>query len=307
MSFAAAAQDYPTKPIRIVVPVAAGGLTDILAREIGARLSTRLNQAVVIENKAGAGGIIGMEFAAKLPADGYNLLMAYPGPVVVNPWIYRNLPYDPAKDFVPVHLLASYAVVLAVNSTFPAKTVREFIDHVKANPGKINYGSAGNATLANLTMELFKRSAGIDLVHVPYKGAAPAMNDLVAGHTAAVFDSVALVRPQVEAGRIRALGISSRQRSSAMPDVPPIAESGVPDFEALGWYGIMAPKGVPAPIIARLSRELSAILKEPDVRAKLQSQALEVIDGDPVRFATFLAEERDRWQRVVKDAGIKAD
>ena len=306
-SAAAAAEDYPSRLIRIVVPVAPGGLTDILAREIGHQLSLRLKQPVIIENKAGAGGILGMGYAAHLPADGYNLLMAYPGPVVVNPWIYKDMPYDPSRDFVPVHLLASYAMVLAVNSEVPAKTLKEFIAYAKAKPGGVDYGSAGNATSAHLTMELFKRSAGVDLVHIPYRGAALAMTDLLAGRVAAVFDSIALVRPQVAEGKIRALGISSKQRSEIMPDVPTIIEAGVPGFEAVGWYGIMAPTGTPQPIVDLLSRELSAVLKEPAVREKFKDQALDVMDAGPAAFKDLLSTERDKWQRVVTEAKITAD
>jgi len=303
----AVAQDYPSKPTRMIVPVAAAGMTDIVARMFGQKLQERLGQPVLIENKAGAGGNIGTEFVARSAADGYTLLYAYPGPLVVNPSLYKNLGYDPLRDFVPVSLLVSYSMVLAVNSGIPAKNVAELISVAKRSPQPLTYGSAGNATTSHLIMELFRREAGIDMLHIPYKGAAPAMTDLIGGQLAAMVDSLTLVMPQHQAGRIRAIAITSKERSPAAPDLPTVAESGIKDFEVLGWQGVLVPTGTPRPVIDRLSREFAVIVNDPAVKKELASRGLDPAYRDTNGFAQMIRSELGIWRRVVTESNIKAD
>jgi tripartite-type tricarboxylate transporter receptor subunit TctC len=301
---ARAQEDYPSRPIRFIVPVAAGGLTDILTRVIGERLQERLGQPVVVDNKAGAGGIIGMEAAARAASDGYTLAMSYIGVAAVNPSLYKNLPYDPIRDFVPVSLVANFPMVLMVHPGVPVNSVSEFVSLLKAKPGELNYGSAGNATTSHLAMELFLRETGTKMVHVPYKGAAPAMTDLLAGRLAASFDSLTLALPQVKAGKIRALGIASRQPSALAPEIPTIAEEDVPGFEVTGWYGVLAPRGTPKPIVDKLSKEFAAIVNEPEMRAQLASRGIEPVGTDSDAFSQLLREETEKWRRVVNEADI---
>jgi len=300
-------QDYPTRSIRIVVPVAAGGLTDILTRVLAQRLSQVVGQAVVVDNKPGAGGIIGMENAAKSPSDGYTLVMSYIGVAAVNPWLYKNLSYDPLRDFVPVSLVAAFPMVLAVNPSVPANNVEEFVALLKRKPGELNYGSAGNATTSHLAMELFLRDTGTRMTHVPYKGAAPAMNDLLAGNVSAVFDSLTLVLPQLLAGKLKALGIASREKSPLAPALPTIGSSGVPGFEVTGWYGVLAPRGTPEEIVNKLALEFQRIVTEPAMRTQLASRGIEPIGQGSVAFGKLLREENDKWRRIVTEAKIQAD
>ena len=301
------AQEYPSRPTRMIVPVAAAGMTDIVARMFGQKLQERLGQPVLIENKPGAGGNIGTEFVARAAPDGYTLLYAYPGPLVVNPSLYKNLGYDPLRDFVPVSLLVSYSMVLAVNSGIPAKTVAELIAVAKRSPQPLTYGSAGNATTSHLIMELFRREAGIEMLHIPYKGSAPAMTDLIGGQLSAMVDALTLVMPQHQAGRIRAIAITSKERSPAAPDVPTVAESGIKDFEVLGWQGVLAPTGTPRPVIDRLSREFAVIVNDPGVRKDLASRGLDPAYRDTNGFAQMIRSELGIWRRVVTESNIKAD
>ena len=305
---AAHAQDnYPSRPIRLVVPVAASGMTDIVARLLAQKLSERIGQPVIVDNRVGAGGNIGTEAVARAAPDGYTLLMAYPGPLVVNPSLYRNLGYDPVRDFAPVSLLASYPMALAVHPSLPVKNVAELVTLAKRSPKTLNYGSAGNATTSHLTMELFRREAGVEMVHVPYKGAAPALTDLIAGQLQLVFDSLTLIMPQHQNGRVRALAVTSKERSRAYPDLPTVAESGLKDFEVIGWYGILAPAGTPRPIVERLSREFTAVVNDPAVNKELTSRGLEPIGRDAAAFANLIRNERTVWHRVVTDSNIKVD
>ena len=299
--------DYPSKPVRFVVPVAAGGLTDILTRMLAQRLQQRLGQPVPVDNKPGAGGIIGMENAARSPADGYTLVMSYIGVAAVNPWIYPNLSYNPIKDFEPISFVANFPMVLAVHPSVPANSVQEFVALLKRQPGALNYGSAGNATTSHLAMALFLRETGTTANHIPYKGAAPAMNDLLAGQISAVFDSLTLVLPQIRSGRLRALGIASSQRTSLAPDLPTISESGVSGFEVTGWYGVLAPAGVPKAIIDRLSREFRNIVADPEMRREMASRGIEATGSDTAAFGKLLRDENEKWRKVVLEANIKAD
>ena len=303
----ALAQEYPSKPTRVIVPVAAAGMTDIVARMFGQKLQERLGQPVLIENKPGAGGNIGTEFVARAAPDGYTLLYAYPGPLVVNPSLYKNLGYDPLRDFVPVSLLVSYSMVLAVNPGIPAKTVAELIAVAKKSPQPLTYGSAGNATTSHLIMELFRREAGIQMLHIPYKGAAPAMTDLIGGQLSAMVDALTLVMPQHQAGRIRAIAITSKERSPAAPDLPTVAESGIKDFEVLGWQGVLVPTGTPRPVIDRLSREFAVFVNDPAVKKDLASRGLDPAYKDTNGFAQMIRSELGIWRRVVTESNIKAD
>jgi tripartite-type tricarboxylate transporter receptor subunit TctC len=301
------AQEFPSKSIRLVAPIAASGMTDIVARQMAQKLQERLGVPVVVDNKPGAGGNIGVEAVVRAAPDGYTLLLAFPGPIVVNPSLYKNLTYDPVRDLAPVSLLTSYPLLLAVNAQVPAQTLAEFIALAKQKTGGLSYGSAGNASTAHLAMELFMRQAGIQMVHVPYKGAAPAMTDLIGGRLAVVFDSMTLVMPQVEAGKIRALAISSKVRSPAAPDLPTVAESGLSNFVVEGWYGVLAPAGTPAVIVNRLSKEFTAIVNDSEVRKDFLKRGLEPLGKDAAFFGQVIKDERLMWHRVVTESNIKID
>ncbi len=301
------AQDFPSKSIRLVAPIAASGMTDIVARQMAQKLQERLGVPVVVDNKPGAGGNIGVEAVVRAAPDGYTLLLAFPGPIVVNPSLYKNLTYDPVRDLAPVSLLTSYPLLLAVNAQVPAKTLAEFIALAKQKTGGLSYGSAGNASTAHLAMELLMRQADIQMVHVPYKGAAPAMTDLIGGRLAVVFDSMTLVMPQVEAGKIRALAISSKVRSPAAPDLPTVAESGLSNFVVEGWYGVLAPTGTPDAIVNRLSKEFTAIVNDSEVKKDFLKRGLEPLGKDAAFFGQVIKAERLMWHRVVTDSNIKID
>ena len=301
------AQEFPAKPIRLVVPIAASGMTDLVARQMAQKLQERLGVSVLVENKPGAGGNIGVEAVVRAAPDGSTLLFSFPGPIVVNPSLQRNLSYDPVRDLVPVSLLASYPLVLAVNAELPVKTLAEFIRLAKNKDGSLSYGSAGNASTAHLAMELLSKQAGIQMVHVPYKGAAPAMTDLIGGRLAAVFDSMTLVMPQVESGKVRALAISSKVRSSAAPNLPTVSEGGLTNFSVEGWFGIFAPTGTPTVIVNRLSKEFSAIVGEGQIQQDFSKRGLEPLGKDAASFSTLVREESAVWQRVVTESQIKID
>jgi tripartite-type tricarboxylate transporter receptor subunit TctC len=301
------AQEYPARPVRLIVPVAAAGMTDIMARIFGRKLQERLGQPVLVENKAGAGGNIGTEFVVRAAPDGYTLLYAYPGPIVVSPSIYKNLGYDPVRDLAPVSMLVSYSMLIAVHPDVAARNVGEFVALAKRSPQPLTYGSAGNTTTSHLIMELFRREAGIQMLHIPYRGAAPAMTDLISGRLAAMADSLTLIMPQHQAGRIRAIAITSKERSPAAPDIPTVSESGFKDFEVIGWQGILAPAGTPRPIIERLAREFAAIVNEPEIRKEFASRGLDPAYRDPASFAQWIRAELATWRRVVTESNIKAD
>jgi len=305
--FGAQAQDYPNRPIKFIAPIAAGGLTDTFTRVLANRLSDRLGQPVVVDNRAGGGGIIGMIAAAKSPADGYNLVMVYQGVASVNPVLIPNLAYDTLRDFVPVAQVGGFPVVLVVNPMLPAKTIQEFLALARSKPGSLSYGSAGNGSTAHLTMELFKRRADLRIVHIPYRGEAPALNDLMAGQTDVVFTSLTSVLPFLGSDRIRVLGIATSTRSVLAPTLPTIAESGVPGFQSGGWYGVLAPAGTPVAVVERLNKELRAFLTEPEVKAKHASQGVEVIVSSPEALGKWIADDTAMWRKVISEAGIKAD
>ena len=304
----AAAQNYPEKPIRFIVPYAAGGTTDLLSRAIAQKLSEAVGQAVIPDNRPGAGGNLGAEIVAKSPPDGYTMLMAPVSPMAINVTLYGSkMTFDPEKDFAPVTLVAKVPLVLVVHPSVPVKTLAELIALAKAKPGQLNYGSAGNGSSNHLVGEMFKTAAGIDLVHIPYRGGGPGMMALVAGQIDLLVGQVPTVTPMVNAGRLRAIAVSGSKRSPALPEVPTMSESGLPGFDATAWYSIVVPAGTPKPIISRLNAELVKILKSPDIRDRLISEGADVETSTPEELADFVRAEIPKWAKAVKDSGSKLD
>ena len=300
------AQAYPSRqPVRIVVGFPPGGATDIMARLMGDWLTERLGQQFLVENKPGASGNIGIEIVAKAPADGYTLLTVVT-PVAINPALFSNLPFDFMRDIAPVIYLARLAYVVVVNPSVPATTLPELIAYAKANPGKINYGSAGAGTPQNITCELFKMMSGVNLVHVPYKGGAPAVADLIAGHVQVVFAPVSEAIPHIKAGKLRALAVTPAKRLDVFPDVPSVGEF-LPGYEATGFAGIGAPKATPAAIIDMLNKELNAGLASPKIKARIEELGGTVVGGTPAEFGKIISDATEKWAKVIKFAGIKAE
>jgi tripartite-type tricarboxylate transporter receptor subunit TctC len=307
LSGAARADDYPSHAVRIVVPFPAGGSNDIIARILAQKLSERTGQQFVVENRGGAGGNIGADAVAKSSPDGYTLLVTAPPPLTTNAALYRSLPFDPARDFAPVALLATVPIVLMVNPSLPVKNVQELVALAKAQPGKLNFGSSGIGATNHLAGELLKRMTGIDIVHVPYKGAAPAMNDLIAGHIPMMFDNMPAVLPQVQGGSVRAIAVAGAQRASALPDVPTVAEQGIAGFEAFAWFGMVAPASTPASVLGTLQREVATILKMPDAQkrfAELGADPGTVVGAD---FGKFLTEDSAKWTKIIQASGATAE
>ena len=300
------AQPYPSHPVRMVVPFAPGGATDIIGRLVAQKLADRLGQSVVVENKPGAGTTIGNAEVAKAKPDGYTFLFA-PTPFVISQVVYPTLPYDPQKDFAPVSLLAVSPFILVVNAAFPAKTTSELVAIAKAKPGTVSFASAGNGTVPHLAGELFKLRAGVDIVHVPYKGGGPAIVDLVSGQVPMMFATPIEVSAHVQSGRLRVLGTTSLARLAAMPDVPTLSESGYPDFEVLSFFGVLAPAGTPPEIVDRVAADLAAVMELPEVRDRFAQQSAEARVLGPAAFSAFLARERDKWADIVKRSGAKVD
>jgi len=303
----AAAQPYPTKPIRLVVPFPAGGTTDILAREVGQRLSLSLGQPVVIDNRPGAAGNIGSELVAKSAPDGYTLLMATVGTHAINPNLYARMPYDHVKDFAPVVLVAGVPNVLEVTPSLPVNSVADLIKLAKEKPGQINFASSGSGTSIHLSGELFKTMAGVNMTHVPYKGSAAAITDLIGGQVQVMFDNLPSSLPQIKAGKLRAIAVTSAQRAPALPDTPTIAESGLPGFEATSWFGVVAPAGTPPTVIARINADVNQWLQSPEAKEKLLAQGAVAAGGSPEQFAAYIHAETEKWARVVKASGAKVD
>lgn len=302
-----AAQDYPTKPIRLVVPFTPGGSTDILARLIGIKLYESFGQQVIIDNRPGAGGNIGVDLVAKSAPDGYTLVMGHIGTFAVNPTLYTKLPYDPIKDFQPITLLAKIPNMLAVNPSLPAKSVKELIAMAKAKPGALNYGSGGNGSAAHLATEYFKLLAKVDIVHIPYRGTAPAVTDLIAGQVSMMITGVPPLLQQVKAGKLRALGVATAQRLALLPELPTIAEAGVPGYEATQWYGILVPAKTPPAIVAKLNAEIVKALQRPEVKERLAADAAVPVGNKPEEFGAYIKAEIARWRPVVKASGAKPD
>ncbi|HEY1328770.1 MAG TPA: tripartite tricarboxylate transporter substrate binding protein [Casimicrobiaceae bacterium] len=298
---------YPEHPIRIIVPFPPGGPTDVLARLVGDQLSQSLGQAFVIENKPGAGGNIGMELGAKAAPDGYTLILAPVGNLTVSPYIYSKLPYDPQHDFAPVTVLAAVPNILVVNAGVPARSVRELIALAKAKPGTLNFASPGNGSGAHLAGELLKRMAGVDLVHVPYNGVAPAMNAVLAGDVQMFFAQTSAALPHLKSGRVVALGVASLRRIDAAPDLPTLAESGLPGFDVTSWYSLVAPAGTPPDRIARVQSAVARAFAKPEVREKIAGLGAEPVADTPAEFAALLQSESARWRALAREANIHVD
>jgi tripartite-type tricarboxylate transporter receptor subunit TctC len=306
MAQPSAPADWPSRPVRIVSPFPPGGAADLIARAIAEELTAPLRQPVVVENRTGAGGSVGTEFAARSAPDGYTLVMASTGPFAINPALFR-LSFDPSRDFTPVGMIATVPSVFVVHPAVPARTLQELLALARAQPGRLAYASGGNGTAQHLFGELLKQMAQVDIQHVPYRGGGPAMTDTIAGRVQILCDTVPLALPHIRDGRVRALAVTTAQRHPALPDVPSVAEAGVAGYEALGWYGIAAPAGTPAPIVERLNREINAALGRPAFRDKLAGQGADPAPGSPADFAAVIERDRARWTKVIRDGGIRAD
>jgi tripartite-type tricarboxylate transporter receptor subunit TctC len=302
----AAAQAYPSKPLRMVVTFAAGGGADFVARAIAPKLGEALGQPVLVDNRPGANGALGADLVAKAAPDGYTLLLGAAGTMVVAPHLGANMPFDPAKDLAPASLVAISPFVVTLNPSVQANSVRELIALAKAKPGKINYGTSGTGGSPQLATELFKSMAGVNMVHVPYKGLAPALTDLIGGQIQVVFADVGLVKGHIAGGKLKGLAVTSGARTSAMADLPTVAEAGVPGYAAGTWYGIFAPAGTPADIVSRLSAEIRKLLALADIKAAFVAQGVDPAGDTPEQFAAFMREESAKWGMVIRDAGIKA-
>ena len=300
-------QAYPAKPIRLIVPFPPGGGVDGVARIAFQRLSELLGQQIVIDNRGGSVGMIAAAMAARAVPDGYTLFFGVTATQAITPHYYRTLPYDPVKDFAPVNLIAGAGYILVVHPSLAATTVKEFVALARAKPGALNFSSAGNGSTLHLTAELFRSMAGIDMVHVPYKGAAPALSDLLSGQIQLTFNPASVVLPHIKSARLRGLGVTSARRSPLAPELPTIAEAGVPGYEASGWYGVLAPARTPPAVIARLNRELTAVVGEKDVKDRFTATGVEPIGTTPEQFAAFIRSEYLKWGKVVRSAGVKVD
>jgi len=302
-----AAQNYPQKPIRMIVPFTPGGSTDILARSIGQELSKAWGQSVIIENIAGAGGSIGADKAAKSPADGYTLLMGHIGTLAVNPSLYPKLPYNPIKDFAPVAWVARVPNVLVVNPNVPAKSVQELVALAKSKPGQLSYGSGGNGSAANLATEYFKMQTETAILHIPYRGTAPAVTDLMGGQIQMLFTGAPAVMGQVKNGQLRALAVSSPKRLDALPDLPTVAEAGYKNFEADQWYGVVAPAGTPRDIVLKLNQQINVALNSAELKKRLTTEGAVATPETPEAFGKLIAQEIERWRPVITSGRVKAD
>jgi len=303
----ALAQAYPTKPVTIIVPFAAGGTTDILARIIGQALTAELGQSVVVDNRAGAGGNIGGQAAAKATPDGHTLFMGTVGTHAINASLYKKMPFDPVKDFAPLTRVANVPNLLVANPAQPYKSVKDLIAYAKANPGKVNFGSSGNGSSIHLSGELFKSLAKVDMQHVPYKGSAPAVTDLLGNQIGIMFDNMPSAIQHVRSGKLVPLAVTTAKRSPELPNVPTIAEAGVPGYEATSWFGMFAPAGTPAPVLAKLNAAIVKVLAQPDVKKKINEQGAEVYSETPEQFAAFIQAESVKWGKVVKESGASLD
>jgi tripartite-type tricarboxylate transporter receptor subunit TctC len=303
----ASAQTWPDRPLKFVVAAPAGSSIDVLARIIGDRLKDRLGQPIVVDNRPAAGGTAATDFVAKSPPDGYTMVMSFNGPLAFGPHLYSKLPYDPQKDLAPVIITSSQPNVLAVTVALPANSVKELVAYAKANPGKLNFASVGNGSSSHLTMELLKATAGIDIVHVPFNGSPPAVTATVQGETQMLFAVMQPLQAQIQAGRLRALAVTTATRFALLPDLPTVAEAGFPGFEALAWNGVLVPAATPRPIVQRLNTEINAILKDPAVKSSLNAQGFELVGGTPEDFANLIRSESEKWAPVIKKTGAKID
>jgi tripartite-type tricarboxylate transporter receptor subunit TctC len=302
----AAAQSWPDKPIRFVMTAPAGSSIDVLGRTIADKLRDRLGQPVIVENKPAAGGTVAVAEVAKAAPDGYTMVLGFNGPLAFGP-LLQKLPYDVAKDLAPVIITSSQPNVLAVNAALPVKTLAELVAYAKANPGKLNYASVGNGSSSHLNMELLKSVAGIDAVHVPFNGSPPAVTATVQGETQMMFAVMQPLQPQIQAGKLRAIAVTTAKRFPLLPELPAIAESGYPGFEALAWNGVMVPAATPRPIVTRLNAEIDAILKQPDVVQKMNAAGFQLVGGAPEDLSALIRSETERWTPVIRRLGLKID
>lgn len=304
---AAQAQSYPSKPIRLIVPFPPGGGNDVIARVIAQKLTERLGQQVVVDNRAGANGIVGLQALMQSPPDGYTLAVGAAGPLAVNPSLYDKLPYDPLKDFSPITNMVNYPLLLVVHPSVPAKTTQDLVNLAKAKPKQLYFASPGSGNSGHLAGELLNSMANVQTVHVPYKGQGPALSDLISGQVQMLYSSIPSVLPQVKSGQLNALAVGSAKRVPSLPDIPTISESGVPGYEAYSWVGMLAPAKTPKDIVNRLNREIVDILKQKDVSEKLNQQGALPVGDSPEQFAAYIKAEIDKWGAVVRAANIKAD
>ena len=305
LSTAVAAQDYPTKPVRLVIPFPPGGSNDIVGRLVATQLGERLGKQVVVENRGGAGGVVGTEMVAKSPPDGYTLLLISLAHAV-NPWLYK-LSYDPIKSFAPVGMLGSGPNIVTVHPDLPVNSIKELVALAKQKPGELQYASAGVGSFQHLGGELFKLMAGVDIMHVPFKGGGPAMIDVMGGHTKILFSSLVQTTPHVRSGKLKALATGGAKRSPVFPDLPTVAEAGVPGYEAVNWWGILAPAGTPGAIADKLNKEIAAALKSPEVQKQFETEGAEIITMSPAEFGKFVETEMTKWERVVKEGNIRPE
>ena len=304
-SATAYAQSYPSKPIRMVVPFAAGGPTDVYARSVGQELSRILGQPVIVDNKPGAGGNLGADFVAKSAPDGYNIVLGAVGAFAVNMTLYPKMPYDVLRDFAPVSLIAIVPMMLVVNPALPVKTPRDLVELAKARPGQLTYGSAGNGTSVHMSTEMFKALTGIDMVHVPYKGVAPAMTDLIGGQLQLMFSDATSAIPHAKSGKVRPVAVT--KRIEVMPEIPTFAELGYAGYDPTVWYGVFAPAGTPRDIVVKLNGAIAKALQAPEVRERLISQGANPVSNSPEEFTAFVRDEIARWGKVVKASGARVD
>lgn len=300
-----AQQGYPNRPVRLIVPYPPGGPTDLIGRVVADLLTRRLEQQVIVDNRGGAATVIGAEIAARAPTDGYTLLVATITTLAVTPALQKKLPYDPERDFAPISMLATQPYLLAVTNSLPAPSVKQLVAHAKANPGKLSFGSAGVGAGAHLAGEMLKHMAGISVVHVPYKGTGPAITDLISGQIAYMFGGISAIHPHVQAGRLRALAVSSARRSPSLPDMPTIAEGGVTGYGTNSWNSLVAPRGTPQAVVARLNADIIAALSQPEVRDRLRAQGIDTDPGTPAQLAAHIQSERARFDKLIKAIGLQ--
>ena len=306
-STAALAQPYPNKPVKLVAPSTPGDAPDVIARLVADKLSTSLGQQVVVENRPGAGGVVGSDYVAKAAPDGYTLIMGNAGSHGINAAVYSKLPYDVQKDFAPVSQVAVAPNVMVINPSVPANSVAEFIAYAKANPGKLSYASGGNGSSAHMSMELFKSMSGIDIQHVPYKGSSPALTDVVSGQVVAFIGNMPPTVPLIKAGKLRALAVTTKSRSALMPELPTITEAGLPGFETVAWFGVLAPAATPPDIVNKLSAEIAKIAKSPEIRERLVAMGAEPVGSPPEEFKAVIDRDIAKWKPLAQKVNIKVD
>ncbi len=298
---------WPTRQIRLVVTFPPGGSSDVAARIVAPKLAERLGQSVIVDNKPGAGGGLGLDLVAKSPADGYTIVLASAGGLTANPSLYPNLAYNPVRDFAPITLFGTSPFVLVANATLPANTAKEVVALAKSQVGRLSYASGGSGTAMHLSGELLKSMTGSYILHVPYRGSAPAVMAVMAGDTSLAITDIASIQPQLKSGRLKVIGVMGKERSALAPDTPTLAESGIPGYESSGWFGILAPAGTPPAVLARLNTEITAVLRLPEIRERFVAAALEPIPSTPEQMAQFMKSEAVKWAKVIKDSGAKVD